>query len=754
MKASGPQAPSGGFSLQDILFILFRHKWKIILLTMLGLAGAAVVYFTREPLYQSRAKLLVRYVFEVNRIDHYESKVDPGPQTGGHVIEAEAEILTSEDLAREVAETLGAERLLGRAGATVPEAAFAVLKDLQVSNEPGSSVLHVTYTSGTPEVCQEVLSELIQRYFVRHLEIHRSTGAFEFVAKQAEMARSRLRQAEDELNKFKAESGILSLKESMDSLESRRSELRSEVLRAQTELAAQQAKVQKMESVLGLKGEGVLVKPQQPGAAAAPVDESERRAASKALVEYQGLARDLESFQRQRTELLQTLAPTNRRIQSLDRQIATIKAQGLALLERYPELAGAAHTSSGGEAALPAPATDIDAERALLAACQARATAAAEQAAQVEKEVERASKVGAQLEALERRKRLEEEKAGYLESSLDKARVDEALDPTKMPNISMVQEPSTPREVFGKSMKRLLMGLAGGGFALGVGLAFLIEMVIDRRIRRPVEISARLQLPLLMTIPYFRRLRDGAGALLPYHAGDDAGDRGAALIVPPAPGDERRPAPGRGSGDFIVPYMKAIRDRIVFNFEVNNVLHRPKLVALAGLSDNAGTSTLASGVARAFAESDGMKVLLVDLNPQRQGAKGANGHAGDSLDKVLRLAEGNHLGGKLVVANAGAPANGHGPSGLEPMQLYGLIPKLQASDFDYIIFDMPPIGPTSPTLAMAGFMDKVLLVLDAENTSREELVWGYSELSRGKADVSCIYNKARSHAPRWVEGGV
>ncbi len=36
-------------------------------------------------------------------------------------------------------------------------------------------------------------------------------------------------------------------------------------------------------------------------------------------------------------------------------------------------------------------------------------------------------------------------------------------------------------------------------------------------------------------------------------------------------------------GHFILPYSETIRDRIIFNFEVNNVTHKPKLVAVTGL---------------------------------------------------------------------------------------------------------------------------------------------------------------------------
>ena len=51
---------------------------------------------------------------------------------------------------------------------------------------------------------------------------------------------------------------------------------------------------------------------------------------------------------------------------------------------------------------------------------------------------------------------------------------------------------------------------------------------------------------------------------------------------------------------------------------------------------------------------------------------------------------------------------------------------------------------------MAALMDKVVLVLDAENTIKDMLVWTYSELTKGKADVSCVFNKARSDVPSWL----
>ena len=70
--------------------------------------------------------------------------------------------------------------------------------------------------------------------------------------------------------------------------------------------------------------------------------------------------------------------------------------------------------------------------------------------------------------------------------------------------------------------------------------------------------------------------------------------------------------------------------------------------------------------------------------------------------------------------------------------------------FDYIIFDMPPLGQTSPTLGMAGFMDKVLLVVEAEKNARETVKRGYDALLAGRDNVSVVFNKARSYTPEWL----
>jgi Mrp family chromosome partitioning ATPase len=88
-----------------------------------------------------------------------------------------------------------------------------------------------------------------------------------------------------------------------------------------------------------------------------------------------------------------------------------------------------------------------------------------------------------------------------------------------------------------------------------------------------------------------------------------------------------------------------------------------------------------------------------------------------------------------------------------PKRLYHMLSEFKTSDLDYVIFDLPSLGDTSTTLPMAAFMDKVLLVVEAEKSSRESVKRAYSQLA-GKTDVSVIFNKSRSYGPKWLSGEI
>ncbi|MBV8813720.1 MAG: hypothetical protein JO271_04455 [Verrucomicrobia bacterium] len=131
--------------------------------------------------------------------------------------------------------------------------------------------------------------------------------------------------------------------------------------------------------------------------------------------------------------------------------------------------------------------------------------------------------------------------------------------------------------------------------------------------------------------------------------------------------------------------------------------YKPKLVAVTSLEENAGSSTLAAGLAGALSEVSEGKVLLVDKPVSTKG-------------------------------------------------FYDMLTEFKRSDLDYVVFDLPCLEDTSPTLPLARFMDTMLLVVEAEKSNRNAVKRAYTQLA-AKTNVSVIFNKSRSYG-KWLEGEI
>src|SRR5213082_4272695 len=93
---------SSNFNLSNILFALFKWKRTILGLTLFGIVVAAGVYFFYPTVYESDARLLVRYVLERSGYDPVDAVTGTSPKGGSGsgltidaVIAAEVSIITS-----------------------------------------------------------------------------------------------------------------------------------------------------------------------------------------------------------------------------------------------------------------------------------------------------------------------------------------------------------------------------------------------------------------------------------------------------------------------------------------------------------------------------------------------------------------------------------------------------------------------------------------------------------------------------------
>ncbi len=668
------EAHHSSLSFNDVLFILFRHKWKIFLCTAAGIIAGAAVYFLSAPTYKSEAKLFVRYVVDKSAVDGIDSQVKtPNPQTDT-LINSELEILTSSDLARQVAEAVGVERLVPGSGtkATLDKAAQNMLHGLEVSIVKGTNIISISFRSADVKLPMQVLQELVKRYFDKHLEVHRSVGAFEFVAKEAEGLRKELNQTEAELKQLKDKAGIISLAESKASLAAELGKSQADLDTAESELATQQARVDEIEKSLAVTD-------------AKQSTDATGQVSSVVVQKYQSLGTRVTQLQQAETELLSKYTPENRLVKVKQAQIVDLENQRRDLEKKYPVLVGMAPTTGLAQAAQP----DLVTEKSRLVGMESRVTLLNSRISALQGRAKLISEVGPRIEELERTKEVEETNYKHSEASLEKARIDETLDPSRMPNISVVQTP-LPAIRVARDVKKFVFGLAGGGLAVGVAIALLIELVLDRTIKRSFDFEKRLRIPLLLSIPHL----GSSAQRLRLH---DVGHNSEFAVE-----DNAEELVALETGALLRPFCEAIRDRLGLFFELNHMAHRPKLVAVAGLAKNAGTSTLAAGLASTLSDGGDGKVLLVD---------------------------------KPVAVK----------------RFYNMLMEFKASDLDYVVFDMPALGDTSSTLPLAGFMDTVLLVVEAEKSNREAVKRAYAQLA-AKTKVSVVFNKSRSYGPRWLEG--
>ncbi|MBA3386202.1 MAG: hypothetical protein H0T95_06215, partial [Chthoniobacterales bacterium] len=220
MPPNSPEAPASSFNVHDILSALFKHKKKILLLGVLGLGAACAFYLVSEPVFQSNATLLVRYVLDRSIVDQVDGTASKGPRTNDTIINAEVQILKSWDLAVQVAQALGPKRVIpdSEKEPTVDAAAGTILGGLTVTTKKASNIIAVSYQNAHADVASLVLNELITRYFTKHLEVHRSAGAFDFVNQQTDQVRMRLNQIEDALKTLKGKAGFIALPESVAAL--------------------------------------------------------------------------------------------------------------------------------------------------------------------------------------------------------------------------------------------------------------------------------------------------------------------------------------------------------------------------------------------------------------------------------------------------------------------------------------------------------------------------------------------------------
>lgn len=742
-------APSSGMKLEDILYVIFRHKWKTLVILVLGVGAALSVLRLMPVPYESEAKLYIRYVLETkapSQLAQDDGRIKSVGAGGETIINTELEILTSRDLAQRVAVAIGPERLVGSLGTnSLAVATDFIHRGVKAEVVRDSSVVRVVFQGGDPQLVQPVLSQLVSSYFKQHAEIH-AVGVFdEFLTQETDQRRSQLVQTEDELRKARAKLGIVSLEDTKKTYSELSTRIEQQIFDAEAELAERRTAAKEL-TKLAPDASAVLMnnEPTTNSVPAVPAEEAAR---------YRTICNLLDSLAKKEQELLLTFTPASSFVKDVEQRIESNTKIRKQLEMQNPGLVvmRVAETNLVALGHGADPEIAVAAEMARVRGLESKVRVLTDQLDQIRKRSSALNDAEGPITELQRQRGLQESYFTRFSQNLEQSQIDEKLGAGKVSNISVVEEP-TPAQKAKSKVTKITAGVLFGSVAAAFGLGFLIELFLDQSIKRSSEVETKLGLPLFMSMP---RLKQNGHAWV----------HGADRLALPAEKNNEKGCPesvdSTGSADLTVApshrghplsrYYEALRDRLISFFEIENLTHKPKLIAVTGCAEGSGVSTTSAGLASALSEVGDGNVLLVNMSDRNGAAQ--HFHKGNLACGLEEALETDKRDSVMVQENLYAVsevAGGEQLVTLLPKRFKALVPRLRASDFDYIIFDMPPVSQISMTTRLARFMDVVIMVIESERTPCEVAKKARALLGPN-TKIGVVLNKERRYVPQWIK---
>ncbi len=443
--------------IKGVLNLIFKHKWKIVIIICLAAAASFGVSEAIPKPYVAKAVIMVNPGRESTPISEVGDMRLPGP-TPETIINTEMQLITGRELTRKVVNVIGVDSLYPRlAGRNLPPnaaqelAAIDLSKDLKVQKVAGSNLIEVNFHHENPQIAAKALSVLLEGLKERHVQVFSTTNSG-FLGEQLKSYEEKLQRAQRALGKFRQDHQIAS-EEQGDLLVTKRSDLESTLTQDTSRLAELQEKLAFLKGRPGvyftasseLRNQLNLLRRKEQELTAKYKDESpslvtvrdDIRLVEKQLREQEDNMRNTECF-----KVESEIRPLQLKIEALRRQMQEVDGRTLTF-----------------------------------------------------------GRNSVQLEDLKREVAANEANYSIYLKKVEEARISENMDERRMTNITIVQRPSVPAVPDGKKRTRVLSVGLLMSLALGLGVAFIFESV-PQTFSTPESVERKLSVPLLAALEH------------------------------------------------------------------------------------------------------------------------------------------------------------------------------------------------------------------------------------------------------------
>ena len=482
-------------TLRDLLGVMFRQR-PLVTLSFLGVfSGAALAAVLLPERYEAHMKILVQHERVDPVVTAHPNAMPPLSNTEAvreEDLNSEVALIKSRDLLEKIVQSCGldapsphswgfpGDNSAAGKGLRMARAVRKLDGDLKAEPAKKSSLIQVSYASADPVLSALVLTTLADAYLVKHLTVHRPSGAFNFFQQQTEQYKKQLATAEGHMAAFGREGGgnAVSPQIQRDLKLQKASEFEANLRQTEASVTQTQERIRAL---------GAL-------AAATPsrLATTDRKSDNPQLLGQ--LKSSLLSLELQRTQLLDNFEPSYRPVQEVEAQIAQARA-AIAREERAPvheETTDRNPTYQWLDGELARAQADLASYRAQAAATALIVRDYRSNALLLnQKDIEQQDLV----------RTAKAEEANYLLylNKREEARISDALDTQRITNVAIVEAPAVPLLPVHSRWLYVLLGIPCA-ILVSVGSAFVADH-FDASFRTPEEVAGFLNMPVLAAMP-------------------------------------------------------------------------------------------------------------------------------------------------------------------------------------------------------------------------------------------------------------
>jgi len=680
--------------LNHYLWVLKRHKWRILGFVFLVVSAVLVYSLQQTPVFESTAILEIDNQAQLFEIGGGGLRFET--RNWEMVVESQIQMMDSAEIAREVIRDLQLQRhpdfnpaLRSRAGGTSAAAASAspsaveevqpALPGLRVRRRPDTYLLEVRYLSSNPELAAAIANAaartVVQQGYLSKYQ--NSAELTKWLNRQLEEIKARLEGSQLKLRSFEREHNVVNPEDRTNILNQQLQTLQEELTRSQTERLKKQ---------------------------------SEFQAAS---------AGDLEtlSISDQGEPLLRLVERT----EGLEQQLADAGAQYGPNHPSYKRLeAQLTRARQSLEAAKKKVLGRLEAD---YKQAQSRENLLTQAVLAAKGEVDRLGIWTAEYSILKRDVDSQTKLYDELLKKVNEASINASIKATNMRLASLATPPTTPVSPI-LHLNVLLALLLSITIAVGAALG---ADYLDRTLRSGEQVEQWLAVPVLANLP--RVLGKQAPAALLTGTAPDAGSR--ALTHSAAP---------------FLEALSMLRTSLLLSGPAGEL----RMVLVASAAPAEGKSTVASGLAVALAQQaeNGARVLLVDSDLRRPNVHnifGLSNRLGLStvLEGQSALAESIQQSQMPNLQVLPAGPSPRYSSELLTMHMAKLIEELRPL-YRYVVIDSAPLLVCADTTILSTMADGVVMVARAGETPRDAVSAALRQLRRVRANVlGLVLNQVR-----------